>query len=265
MPSLKKYAPHGIAAGQTPDAALTSIREGNLVVPPFGGPMAKLPAHLDPMAFSVFVDDFYRLEESGTNIGGWKQNDIGNGITGPVISASYSLNGEIDFATDDTAVGDGAHFQWDAAGINNLATTRPYWFTIRIKLPTANTSAHVRCGLAATTANPFAADPNGVFFVIGETVDGAISTIVKNAAGTTETATGETFTGNTWHELAWRYDGTDIKFYLDRELIDTVTTNIPVGLGLEPFFACISRAAEAVAKIVAVDFVQVITKRPEDA
>jgi len=59
MPSLNKYAPHGLAAGKNPADALAAVRVGELVVPPFGGPMAQLPTHLDPMAFSVFHDDFY--------------------------------------------------------------------------------------------------------------------------------------------------------------------------------------------------------------
>jgi hypothetical protein len=264
MPSLKKYAPHGLASGKTPADALEAVRNGDLVVPPFGGPMAGLPSHLDLMAFSIFSDDFYRLEEAGTNIGGWKQNDIGDGITGPVISASYSLNGEIDFATSDDAAGDGAHFQWDTDGIISLAPTQPYWFTIRVNIPVPVANVHIRCGCCATTANPYAADPEGVYFVIGETVDGAVGTIVKNGEGTTETAaTGSSLAAFTWHELAWRYDGTDVKFYLDRALIDTVTTNIPVTFALEPFFGAISRGAAA-EKVMAVDFIQVVTLRPED-
>jgi len=137
--------------------------------------------------------------------------------------------------------------------------------SIRVKVPISIAGIHIRCGLAATTADPFAADPNGVYFVIGESTNGVVGTIVKNAAGTTETAaTGSLLEVDTWHEFAWRYDGTDVKFYLDRTLIDTVTTNIPTGIGIEPFFAAISRGAAA-AKIIAVDFFQVVTLRPENA
>lgn len=266
MPSLKPFAPHGLVAGLNPADSLTAVQQGKLVVPPFAGPMQGLPTWMDPMAFSYWRDDFYRYEVSGSDVGGWLKTDIGNGLSaGPVISANYSLNGELNFATDDTAQGDGAIWQLDVDGVCNLASTRPYWVSMRVHLVSLS-NFHVRCGLGATTANPFSADPNGVFFVIGESTNGQLGTIVKNAGGTTETAnTGSTLTAGQWHELAFHYDGNgSVFFYMDRTLVDTVTTNIPTGLGIEPFFAGITRGATGTL-ILSIDFFQVVSLRPANA
>jgi len=265
MPAIKPLEVHGIVGGKNPPDTLTAAKAGNLVVPPAYGPRAKLPVQFDLMAFTELKDDFYFWQAAGTNVGGWKTNAIGNGLNaGPLISASYSLNGEVDFATDNTAIGDGAHFEWDAPGIINLASARPYWFSARFYIATASSGIHARIGISANTANPFAADPNGIYFVIGET-NGKIGTIVKNAAGTTETADhGKTIAADTWYEIAFYYDGTDLKLYLDRDLLGTVTTNIPTGIGLAPFFAAITHTAGA-NKVLALDFIQVVSLRPDNA
>jgi hypothetical protein len=249
-----------LARGTT---VLSSMRNGNLVKPPNNGPYAKLPTTMNMMVHSRFVDDFFRWEASGSNVGGWKNNAIGNGLNaGPVVDGGYSLNGDVSFATDNTAIGDGAHFEWDSPAICQPAAGRPYWFSCRVRMVTSAAGVHIRIGLSANTANPFAADPNGIFFVLGET-DTKLGSIVKNAAGTTEDADHDvTLAADTWYELSWYYDGAgNVKLFKDGVHLSTVTTNIPVGLSLTPFFAAITHTAGA-NKIVAVDFIQVVTERP---
>lgn len=264
MPSLKKYAPHGLAAGKTPADTVDAVQSGDLVVPPFGGPAAGLPPIFDPMALTIFRDDFYRLEEDGTDVGGWAQNDIGNGLSaGPALGTIEYAPGVVTITTASVATGDGSHFQWDVEWAA-LATTRPCWFAARIYYTLYKSDVHVRIGIGEDTANPFSSDPKGIYFVIGESVDGTVGTIVKDASGTTETAaTGSSVEVNTWHEIAWRYDKSSVRFYLDRTLIDTVTTNIPTGEELAPFFAAITHTGDS-AKALSLDYIQLVTTRHDN-
>lgn len=256
---------HDIVSGPTPTEALEQTKKGKLVTPPFGGLFAGVPPWLDPMNFTVFTDDFYWINEDVSGKGGWEQKDIGSGLSaGPLTSGGFSLNGELDVAThaDDAA---GSIFQWETAGFVNLAVDRPYWFSMRAYWGLASIALPMRLGVAATTADPFAADANGVYFNLSET-SGKTGTIVKNAGGTTETADhSDDNVGETWHEFGFHYDGVDsIQFYKDRaKLGDPVTTNIPVGLSLEPFFAVKNNVAGA--KIAAWDFIHIISTRPANA
>jgi len=253
-------ARHGIVTDATKNNAVEKIKAGNLVVPPSSGLAALLQVHQDPLAFAEIFDDFFAfVETAGTNKGGWWPVAIGSGVAAghPIVSATPGANGNVLWTTAG-ANGDGLHIPWEVLSFL-MASGRKFWFFARVQFLTVVTLP-VRFGIIANSTDPFAADANGIYFNINETA-GKTGTIVKNAGGTTETADHSSdVVADTYYECGFYYDGSQVQFYKDRdELGDPVTTNIPVGITLQPFIA--SKAASVAALTVAFDYVRVITER----
>ena len=266
MPSTGQFAPHGLIFGATPGVSLESEKDGKMVIPPVYGARGKLAMRYDPMAFSAFMDDFFRFEEDAgvSEYGGWLATTIGNAPT-LALDAAYSPQGAVLFTTDDTADGDGGIVQWMNCNIGSLVTSHNAWFSARVKLvgEAANVDLLVRVGVCvAATANPFSADPQGAFFTIA---DGVLGAVTKNASGTTTSATLGTLAVNTWYELSFKHEGgTTLVYYLDRVPVATVSAYVPVGIACAPFFAGITATGGAGAvKTFALDFVSVVQQRYE--
>jgi len=250
----------GIVTDATKNTAATLVRAGNVVVPPKSGLTKNLPVTFDPLAFTDLFDDFFAFDESqGAQLGYWITTNIAAGLdTGyPAVSSSPGPNGNLLLVTAG-ASGDGIAMPYSGTPIL-LASGRQFWFMTRVLWPTS-TVLPLRIGVGASSSNPFTADPNGIYFNFSET-QGKIGTLVKNGSGTNETADhGTDLVADTYYEVGFYYDGSQVQFYLDRDEIgDPVTTFIPVGLTLTNFMSV--RATAAANQAVAIDYVRSITPR----
>ena len=233
----------GIVPGATPGQAITLQREGNLVVPPFGGPMARFPAALNPLNYSILMDDFYRFEAAGTSVGGWDVDAIANGLSvGPIVTAYapgpafVGPSGLLSMAPAN-ASGDGACAQWDVDGCVYLTTSLDAWFETLLLLGGADT--HVRVGWMADTSNPFSSAPNGAYFFYNETGSYEVDTYTKNAAGATQNSDVATGLVSTALRLSMFWSGGDstLKYFVNGTRVAKVTTTLPTSLALTPTIA----------------------------
>ena len=128
------------------------------------------------------------------------------------------------------------------------------YFGIRFQISDA-TESDFLVGLAITNQTPLGGITDGIYF---RKIDGTTQCnfVVETAATETSTAA-LTVVAATWYILEFKWNGTNLYFYVDGVLTGTpVVTNIPTVEYLTPTICFLT--GEAVAKTMTVDWIRVI-------
>lgn len=180
------------------------------------------PLSFDPDYVRMF-DDFVMVDDDQTN--DWtvvKDSGASVGILADTV------NGVLRLSSAGTTDDDGASIQGNEVAL--LSSGRELWFEARVRVADAD-DMDVFVGLSENfSTNPEAAltASNRVGFQIN---DGNASILCKSEKTDTETSMDSEVDAAdaTWVKLGFRVTGTtSIEFYINRQLVATITTNIPV-------------------------------------
>jgi hypothetical protein len=212
-----------------------------------------LPVGNDPDYF-VFYNDFDRVALDSTN--NWTVvKDAG---ASAAISAAQG--GTVVLTSTATTDDDGASIQGQA--LATPAAGRTIWFCARVKASSA-ADHDMFIGLTAnwgTNPEDVLTTNNRIGFQIA---DGSAVIQCKNdKAGTaTTTSSGVTSANATYNKVAFKVNGVDsIEYYVDDQLVATVTTNIPTAAALAPAFMNLSGSATG-THTATCDYIQVVQTR----
>jgi len=202
--------------------------------------------------WNVFMDDFnsFVVSTAITNgptantPWGWAAAIIDTGAT-VVVDTTAALGANGTLLISDTTADDGAAVY----GTKSIQLTvgKKFWMECRVRTDDA-TDTTIQFGLSSLTAvnNPedlwtSVADD----FITMGILDGTYSrdigmlTSAGNQTNTREQSATEEMAANTWHVLAWYYDGAKLHAYKDGKHCMTwsqASTTIPTGVALAPFF-----------------------------
>lgn len=209
----------------------------------FGGPLKEapilnrsqrlwykdFPVGYDP-DYVAFMDDFVNVAVDATSM--WTVvKDTG----ASVAIVADTAGGEVRLNSTATTDDDGASIQGNEVFLP--VAGRDIWFSARVKV-----SVGAQCDAFIGLCENFATDPeacltssNRIGFQIN---DGSASLLCKNEKTDTETSTasGVTVANATYYKVEFHVVGVEkIEFYVDRQLVATHTTNIPI-VELAPAF-----------------------------
>jgi len=222
---------------------------------PSNGPFGGAPGpHVDPAVAIDFFDDFFEVRKNSSDEIGWLVTAI-QGTNTAVVSTDIGYGGELAITTG-TNDGDGDQLQWHHVIVAPVASSE-LWFACRLNL--VNLDSDFAVGLANSNTDPFGTGITDAIYFLHEAA-GTLKAICEETAEGATTLDSD-LTANTWTELGFRWNGTNVRFYQDGSLVATyaTTANIPIGVSLAPFIALITSADAA--RAVVVDWIRCVQIR----
>lgn len=222
---------------------------------PVGGTrewMQNLPIGQEP-DYCVYFNDFLENNDFLTTDWVITTTEAGAGDASEALAADEACGALL--ITNDAADNDADHLQMTEENWR-LTAGKKLWFETRIKVSDAD-QCDMFIGLGITDTTPLVTSDR-----VGFQIDDGSATIralcEKDATETTGTA--GTAADATYVKLGFYYDGAgSVKFFVDRSLVVTHTTNIPDDENLCVSFCIVN--GEAVAKTLTVDYIYVAQER----
>lgn len=226
--------------------------------------------------WTVFMDDFVTTFIPTTAItngpvantpSNWQGAIIDTGATVAVnTTAAIGANGVLTLA--DATASEGAAFYGQKT--IQLTAGKKLWMEARIRTDDV-TDNNIYFGLSSLTAttNPEdlynTASDTLVAFGIADGGSGFTSMVAdkSNAGPTTDTATVNALTADTWHILAIYYDGTNMYGYVNGQKVIgpfSSTAKIPTAVAMAPFVSHVNGDGAGGA-VVVVDYVRIVSER----
>jgi hypothetical protein len=226
------------------------------------GPSRGLWGDLDesaPDKYAVTMDDFLTfIDQVSTEDHGGYRTYLDTNVT--CVQVKTAQGGVIMLDTIDADNEEGAITLGDSNILGSIVTTagsnKKVWFETRVKFSDITAqSGYVGLADADSPANSLIPDAgtgvaskNVVGFSVLEAAPSVLRAIYDTAAGvTTLNATAGTLVADTYVKLGIRYDGTNVKYYVDGAVVGTVlasATNFPDGVYLAPLWALKSHEAD---------------------
>lgn len=210
---------------------------------------------LDPGVVFTFLEDFFKyVEQSGAIEDGWIATKVG---TGTIVISDAS--GGVLLITNSAGIADEVQIQWHAE-LFKLATNKPCWFEVRLKVSDA-TQSELTVGLCITDTTLIAGMTDGVYF---RKNDGVVDLLAITEKDSVETSTDTLvdLVNDTFVRLGFFFDGAaspKVFFYVNGVLKATHTANI---VNDEEITASVAfRNGEAVAKNISVDYIKAVQVR----
>lgn len=162
----------------------------------------------DPTRWHTYFEDFDTF-----TAGDWTITTTEAG-TGSATEALTDADGGVLLVTNDDADNDADHFQKVGEGFL-MAAGKKSVFKVRFKTSNA-TQTDLQFGLVITDTTPLDAT-DGIYFLKADDAATFVLICRKDATtGSTTTAALASLSDDTWHTLAWAYDGkAEIKAFLD--------------------------------------------------
>lgn len=212
-------------------------------------------AALDPATAFTFFDDFFRIDITGGD-SGWISTETEGGAGDAAIAVSDAAGGVLTILND-AADNDSVELQWGSEHFK-LATAKPLWFEIRLKVSDA-TQSDFAVGLAKINTTVIDT-PADAILMKKDDGDANIDFLTDKDGTPTATDTTSDAVDDTWVKLGFFFDGAGTAYgYVDGVLKATHTTNICDDEELAVTIAW--QNGEAVAKTMSVDYVKVVQVR----
>lgn len=162
----------------------------------------------DPTKWHTYFEDFDTF-----TAGDWTITTTEGG-NGSATEALTDADGGVLLVTNDDADNDADHFQKVGEGFL-MAAGKKAVFKVRFKTSNA-TQTDLQFGLVITDTTPLDAT-DGIYFLKADDAATFVLICRKDATtGSTTTAALASLSDDTWHTLAWAYDGkAEIKAFLD--------------------------------------------------
>lgn len=139
-----------------------------------------------------------------------------------------------------------------------MVAGKKMWFDTKVKLSDADDSEFM-VGLAITDTTPITALSDGAYFRV---VEGSADVVCKSVKDATETSTSGqvSMVDDTYIQLSMLFDGvTSVKYFINKELVATHTTNLPDNEEL--CFTMHLATGAAAAKSMYCDYVEIVKER----
>lgn len=213
---------------------------------------------LDPTKYIVDFDDFHKYAA-----GDWTVTNVGSATE--ALSSAHGPGGVL-LMTNAAADNDVCNFQ-RAVESFKFTAGKKMWFAWRGKILDAGTDvtqSDVHVGLIITDTDLAGGITDGVYFTKADGTAGTISFVTTmNSSATTQASVG-TFVHSTFIELGFYFDGgTNLEVWVDNSKVATVSVVLGTSLcndeELTPTFSI--QNGEAVAKVMAVDYVLAVQER----
>lgn len=183
----------------------------------------------------VFIfDDF--IGPSAGNMIGWGTNSAGTGaayaVSSTGVNATDRCIGVAQISTGTTSTG---FFNLRQANLGILFGYTDFFQVMRIQLPNISTAAErfgVYLGLTDTNAS-FEGNVDAVTFFYQDDVSANWRCRTMSNSTMTDVDSGVTVTAGTWYTMAIKVPagGGSAQFFINDNLVATITTNIPTGTG----------------------------------
>lgn len=244
---------HGLALGVGHVHGRAYARRGLVVSSPLNGPFQNAPSfYTNPDGAIRFLDDF-----AGANFwhttnqpyDGWRLTAIQGTNTLSCADSHLTL-------VSGANSGDGDSIYWHNSLFLSPSDAK-LWFAARLKIDLVTTN--FRVGVATPTISGLGAQLYGIYFNHSYS-GGDQHWSVYNEDNTSETtaSAGTVPAADTYIQVGFVADAASVKFYVDGELVATLTENIPQN-AMAPFFA-MTTALDA-SHVMYVDYIQGIQLR----
>lgn len=202
--------------------------------------------------YHSFFDDFDKFTAADWTI---TTTEAG---TGSATEAVGNADGGVLVVTNAAGDDDADFFQWAKETFKFVSGKRLY-FAMRFKLSDATDSDFV-AGLQITDTTPLAVS-DGIYFQKDDG-DASLDFHVTKDSTTTSKSAVATLADDTYVKIAFHYDGSssDIDIMIDDAIVGAVAlTNVPDDEELTVSFGV--QNGEAVAKVLSVDYIEVVKER----